>query len=189
MVAQIFRLASLRVREMSQELKPGTWAVAVDVDDTVLSTAEYNAIQAAQGTGYTPATWEAWISLRQAPPLPGVRNFLTIVKESGGRVALVTNRSQRVCAATEDNLKHVDVVFDVLLCRGKQSAKSDRWQRIQNGTAAPDLPPLQIVMWVGDGASDFPGISQGDTGKALEEFGHRFIILPNPQYGSWLQPQ
>jgi len=44
------------------------------------------------------------------------------------------------------------------------------------------------VMWVGDNIQDFPRLRQdirSSSDSAFAEFGDRFIVLPNPMYGSW----
>jgi predicted secreted acid phosphatase len=50
------------------------------------------------------------------------------------------------------------------------------------------MPPLAVVMWVGDNIQDFPALTQAvlDHGpSALDAFGRTYIMLPNPMYGSW----
>ena len=78
--------------------------------------------------------------------------------------------------------------FDVILCRGETPDKHPRWESVANGTASPDLPPLEIVMWVGDNIHDFPGLDQElrfASSDEFSDFGDMFIVLPNPLYGSW----
>jgi len=125
---------------------------------------------------------------RAATVVPGAREFIRRVKDLGGRVAIVTNRTDALCNATRDNLRKVGVEPDLLLCQGPgQSDKNPRFQRIQNGTAVPGVPALTVVAWVGDNILDFPNMSQAarTNPSALAEFGVRYFILPNPMYGSW----
>ena len=77
-----------------------------------------------------------------------------------------------------------------MLCRpdGGPSEKEPRYESVVNGTARPGLRPLEIVLWVGDNIQDFPEHAAGDAQggrRAVREFGDRFIIIPNPMYGSW----
>ena len=99
----------------------------------------------------------------------------------------MTNRRAAQCAATEDNLKRLALPYDVILCRAETSEKEERWNALAAGTAVPGLPALEIVMWVGDNIMDFPDLTQDARGNehALDDFGDRFIVLPNPIYGSW----
>ena len=64
---------------------------------------------------------------------------------------------------------------------------SVRWFRAA-GTAPSPLPPLRVLMWVGDNIQDFPRLRQDvrtASDSAFASFGDRFIVLPNPMYGSW----
>ena len=97
------------------------------------------------------------------------------------------DRSQKEFAEA-DNLRALDLPFDVILCKGESGDKAPRWRQVETGTAHPDLPPLEIVMWLGDNIHDFPGLDQElrfASPEELTEFGDRFFILPNPLYGSW----
>jgi predicted secreted acid phosphatase len=113
------------------------------------------------------------------------------VRELGGRVAIVTNRADSLCAATRENLAAVRIQADLVLCqRPGESDKNLRFQRIQAGAAAASTPALAVVAWIGDNIQDFPRLTQaarGDT-AALGEFGRRYFMIPNPMYGSWDRP-
>ena len=63
-----------------------------------------------------------------------------------------------------------------------------RFRAVQAGTAPSPLPPLEVVMWVGDNVGDFPGATQAirtQPQAAFAEFGRGWFVLPNPMYGSW----
>jgi 5'-nucleotidase (lipoprotein e(P4) family) len=185
---QIYRQAAARLQAIVAGKAAGTWAVSLDGDDTVLDNSLY-ARQRWQSSGsfYSEATWAEWIERRAASAMPGAAEFLRRVHALGGRIALVTNRKAAQCAATEDNLKRLALPYDVILCRGETSEKEGRWNALAAGTAVPGLPALEIVMWVGDNIMDFPDLTQEARGAehALDDFGDRFIVLPNPIYGSW----
>lgn len=104
-------------------------------------------------------------------------------------MVLVTNRDEVVCDATRRNLEAEAVRVDLVLCRRPGvSEKETRFGSVQDGSASPDLPALEVVAWVGDNIQDFPGGSQalrdGDP-VALAAFSQRYFVLPNPMYGSW----
>ena len=121
--------------------------------------------------------------------MPGAAAYTRRVRALGGRVAIVTNRADSLCAETRENLRAVQVEADVVLCQqGRESDKNPRFLRVQNGTAAPGLAALDVLQWVGDNIQDFPGLSQQAARSditALNDFGRRYFILPNPMYGSW----
>ncbi len=197
-LVQTYRLAGAALERRASGRQAGTWAVAIDADETLIgnsqqskevalsSPAEYQL--AASDRVSFKGEWDAWVERRAAPALPGARRFLEQVRELGGRIAVVTNRREHHCPQTADNLRALELPFDVLLCRGEEGAKEPRWRSVEDGTASPDLPPLEIVMWIGDNIHDFPGLDQElrfAGPRAMGEFGDRFFVLPNPLYGSW----
>lgn len=185
---QTFRLAGEAVARRSLGKAPGTWAVAVDADETLIS----NSLQSKERALAPPRpfedSWDEWVKRREAPALPGAKAFLKTVHDLGGRIAVVTNRRDHHCQPTDDNLRALEIPFDVILCRTGTGDKKPRWRSVSDGTAAADLPPLEIVMWLGDNIRDFPGLDQelraGDP-EDFSGFGDRFFVLPNPLYGSW----
>ncbi len=187
-LVQTYRLAAARVEQTARELEPGTWVVVMDADETVLSNLDYSVERAAVGGRWTAETWREWVSRKQAPPIPGAIDFIETVYRLGGRVAIVTNRSEELCPATRDNLEAVGVPFDHLRCKREgEDRKESRWQEVRSGDGT-DLGPLEIVMWIGDNIRDFPDLDQSvrEAGtSAYDEFGVRYFVLPNPLYGSW----
>ncbi len=186
---QTYRLAGEVLAAMATDLEPGTWAVALDADETVIDNSLYEKEQAALGMGYESASWAAWVARKEAPPLPGALGFLARVRELGGKIAIVTNRKHDQCPDTEANFRSASIPFDVILCRQPDKPRKEaRWQRVEDGTAAEGLPPLDIVMWLGDNINDFPNLDQDLRNRpeaAFERFGLEYFVLPNPMYGSW----
>ena len=183
---QAFALARERVEELAAGRAPGTWAVSVDADETVLDNSLYELEGARAGTGYDAETWRRWVARREAEAVPGAREFLERVRELGGRVVVVTNRKAHERADTDANLRALGLPFDLLLVRTAEREKEPRWEAVERGTAG--LPPAEILLWVGDNVGDFPDLDQSLRGRPEEElapFGRRFILLPNPMYGSW----
>jgi 5'-nucleotidase (lipoprotein e(P4) family) len=182
--AEVYRSATQAARARAATLPAGSWAVILDVDETVLDNSEYQKRLALSGQRYQDATWDAWVKERSAAALPGAKAFLdTVRNELKGRVVLVTNRRQSQCADTEANLRSVGIGFDLALCDTTGDGnKNPRFQSVISGTAG--LPALNVILWMGDNIKDFPGLDQQHTGDAAE-FGTRFFVLPNPMYGSW----
>ncbi len=185
---QIYRFAGEVLAARAVDLEPGTWAVALDADETVIDNSLYQEERALIGKDYDSESWAAWAARREAPPLPGVLVFLSRVRELGGNIAIVTNRKQPLCADTEANFRAFSIPFDVILCRRDGGRKESRWRQVEDGTAAQGLPPLDIVMWLGDNIHDFPELDQElreEPEAAFERFGIEYFVLPNPMYGSW----
>ena len=186
---QVYAAAEARVRELAAGRKPGSWAVILDADETILDNSTYQMRRAAAGLAFTPETWDMWVREQSAPALPGAATFLNAVRSLGGRIAIVTNRDDPTCDATRSNIKSLGLAVDMVLCRVKGvSDKNPRFEAVQRGTAAEGVGPLEVLIWVGDNIQDFPKLTQearGQSAEALAAFGRTYFMLPNPMYGSW----
>ena len=187
---EVYSMAAEHLPELSRGLPASSWAVILDADETVLDNSEYQRRRAVLDSGYTEASWAAWVGERAATAVPGAVEFTKRVHALGGRVAIVTNRAMTACDATRANLKSLSVDADLVLCQPQgESDKNPRFERVRNGTAAPGVPALNVVAWVGDNIQDFPNMTQAarNDAAALSAFGKRYFVLPNPMYGSWQQ--
>lgn len=185
---QVYRVATQQVLERARGLPVGSWAVILDADETVLDNSEHERRIALTGTTFSDTTWVPWVRERAAPAIPGAVAFLQAVQAAGGRVAIVTNRADSLCADTRANLEQVGIRAEMVLCKpATGSDKNPRFEMVARGTASGSPGPLTVVAWVGDNILDFPGMSQQarSNASALEPFGSRWFILPNPMYGSW----
>jgi len=185
---QVYRAASAHVEREAATRAPGTWAVVLDADETVIDNSLYQLERARSGQPFDPVSWKAWCARREAVPLPGASAFLSRVRALGGRIAIVTNRSAAECPDTEAVFQAQGLAYDAMLCKpeGGPSDKNSRFEAVARGAAG--LPPLELVAFVGDNIQDFPGQSQairrqGD--EAFQAFGGGYFVLPNPMYGSW----
>ena len=177
-----------RLEELVEDREAGTWAVALDADETVISNSLYEKELAQAGLSHSRERWNAWVARGEATALPGARAFLERVHALGGKIAIVTNRRQPNCELTEANFRAQELPFDVILCRTDDERKESRWERVEQGKTHAGLPPLTILLWLGDNIQDFPGWKQGkrfDPEDAYADFGRRYFVFPNPVYGSW----
>lgn len=190
LVIQTFRAALEAAEEASAGRPPGSWAVCVDADETILDNSAYEAELQRKGQKHTEAGWKEWVKRRERPAIPGAAAFLASVQALGGRVAVVTNTERSLCDSVAANLVMAHLPYDVLVCRpdGDPDRKEPRFRLVADGTARPDLGPLEIVVFVGDNIQDFPEQSQAlreGPESSFGEFGVRFFALPNPVYGTW----
>ncbi|HET7295060.1 MAG TPA: HAD family acid phosphatase [Vicinamibacteria bacterium] len=187
---QAYGLARERVLAAAAGRAPRSWAVILDIDETVLDTSLYANERMAAGSGYDEASWAEHVRRRVDSAVPGARGFLEAVRGHGGVIALVSNRREPVCEDTRRNLEAERLPFDVVLCRpeGGPGDKEPRFRQVAEGAALPGLGPLEVLAFVGDNILDFPGGAQtlrDAPEEALAGFGTRFFLLPNPVYGSW----
>jgi 5'-nucleotidase (lipoprotein e(P4) family) len=186
---QTYRLATDRVRELAAGRERGSWAVILDADETVLDNSEYQRRLMQAGARFHVSTWNDWVREAAADSLPGAAGFIRTVRELGGRVAIVTNRDEDVCEPTRRNLASLAILVDVVLCQSPgEQGKVGRFDAVRNGTSPAGLPPLDVLVFIGDNIQDFPGQTQQlrtAPVAAFDNFGRTWFLLPNPMYGSW----
>lgn len=187
---QIYRVAAAAVERSAQGQAPGSWAVVLDADETVISNATYQEERARARLPYSTESWSAWVKRREATPLPGAQAFLSRVHALGGRIAIVTNRLASECADTAAVFDAHALVYDAMLCRpdGAPSDKNPRFEDVAAGRTPAGGGPLAVVAFVGDNILDFPRMSQAARTQgagAFADFGVRLFLVPNPMYGSW----
>jgi 5'-nucleotidase (lipoprotein e(P4) family) len=166
-------------------------AVIVDVDETVLGNSQFDARLAADGIDYDKDLWKAWVRQASAKPLPGAQAFIEYAREKGVDVFFVTNRWAASEEKTLANLRavfHADISEDELMCRGE----IDGWGPDKTTRRSYLAQTHRIVLLLGDDLNDF--ISFGDAPPEerikmahdrRDYWGSKWIIFPNPIYGSW----
>lgn len=160
---QVFGLAEDYVEGIAAERGAKTWAVALDIDETVLNNVEYQIRREQIGEGFTPESWHEWTSEKSATLVPGAKEFIERVNALGGHVALVTNRADTEQLWTEENLAAVGLErnedFRVLLTRARPDGASDKTPRfdiVPAMLAAQGYPGVEIVAFIGDNRDDRP---------------------------------
>jgi 5'-nucleotidase (lipoprotein e(P4) family) len=162
-------------------------AVIVDIDDTVLDNSPYEAGIVDNNFGY-PTGWGDWCNAGIAKALPGAVDFLKYVVSKGGDVFYLSNRKGKYKEGTMKNLKALgfpQVTDDRMLLREKTSDKEPRREIVRK--------EHRIVLLMGDNLNDFDNIFRkknlDDRASAVDQvkdqFGSKFIVLPNPIYGDW----
>jgi len=166
-------------------------AVILDVDETVLDNSPFNARLAKAGGIYTPAAWKTWCDEVNANAVPGAKDFIHKAKGMGVAVFFVTNRDASLKDVTHQNLVRIlemDVPRTNLLLKGERpewtSAKTDRRSHVAK--------THRITLLVGDDVNDFvslgkltPEHRRNFADHFAASWGHHWILLPNPIYGSW----
>lgn len=188
------------------------WIAVLDVDETVLDNSQYQVELELSGSTYTSESWAAWVKREEATLVPGVEGFISALFESGGKLALVTNRNRALDASTWSNLKKMGLpVTPENTCligrspedvsqvgsKGIVNDKDLRRQQLTQGVApcyseagqksASWEVPAAIQMQIGDNIEDFAGVTQenADIKALLPKWNSEYFLLPNPMYGSW----
>jgi 5'-nucleotidase (lipoprotein e(P4) family) len=194
---QTFNLARLRldadldkknVKRLPKDQRKMLRSIVVDIDETVLDNSPSQAAAIKYGRPFNQTDWYAWGEMRKAKAIPGAVEFLNYAVSRGVKVFYISNRDEVQKAATIDNLKKAgfnDVSADNVLLRTTESSKDAR--------RAIASSNHRIVMLIGDNLDDFTSAFErksvadrfAEVEKSREEFGKRFIVLPNAMYGTW----
>ena len=185
---QAFNIAHQRIDEivLTQTEKPKV--IITDVDETVLDNSAYEAHQTLQGKGYESDSWYEWSGMIKADTVPGSLSFLKYASSKGIEIFYVTNRAERERGFTLKNLQKFNFPNgDSAHLFPLQNIASKEIRRQNIGATHT------IVMLMGDNLADFSSLFDKKSSEernqnvntAAEEFGNRFIILPNPVYGDW----
>nr|MCU0733834.1 hypothetical protein [Hyphomonas sp.] len=127
---EVFAEASAYAESVAAARPEKSWAVVLDLDETVLNNVDYQISREAIGEGFTPESWHAWTQEARATLVPGAEEFIAAVNAAGGHVAFVTNRTDTEQLATENNLAALGLKrgedFQVLLTRAIPKAPSEK---------------------------------------------------------------
>lgn len=167
-------------------------AVVLDIDETVLDNAPYQARRIEVGGEFTPESWNEWVLEATAEPIPGAVEFTRRAEALGIAVFYVSNRDAELEDATRRNLASAgfplgDGLEDRILSRGERPD----WGSDKTTRRAHVAARYRILLSVGDDLNDFvpARISRGEREEIVQRYrawwGERFIVLPNPIYGSW----
>lgn len=186
-IARLVLDRDLRTRRRSRLRR----AVVVDVDETVLDNSRYQATLVKNHQHYDPQSFTSWVNRAEAAALPGAVEFLRYAVSRGARVFYITNRKLIEADATAANLKKLgfpEVNNKTLLVRidPHSSSKEPRRRLVSKDH--------RIVLLMGDNLNDFAELFDKSktvidriaaTDLSKDQFGIKFIVLPNPMYGDW----
>jgi len=155
--------ASAYIIARAPHLKRGSWAVVMDLDQTVMNNIGYHMAMDRAGEPFTPETWRAWTSEKQATLMPGALKFIRTVNAWGGHVAFVSNRRDYEQLATEENLAALGLQrgrdFRVLITRAAPFGDSDknaRFALVPQVLRAQGYPNVRTIAYLGDVTGDAP---------------------------------
>ena len=185
---QAYNIARLRLDESLSLPSPKPLAIITDIDETFLDNSPYSVHRAFEGKNYDNSSWQEWTSKGIADTLYGALGFFNYAASKNVEVFYVSNRKEAEGAGTLLNLQRYSFPFadnKHLLLRTDGSSKQSRRE-----TIAADYT---IVLLLGDNLNDFTDLFEGKSTKQRSttvrnlaaEFGNKFIILPNANYGSW----
>jgi 5'-nucleotidase (lipoprotein e(P4) family) len=187
---QGYNVAAERVRDYAHADGDLPLAVVLDIDETVLDNSPFNVELLRKGNSYSEEKWAAWCERREALPLPGALEFTKLSDSLGIALFYVSNRAAGLMDATLDNLQKYgfpNADEEHVMLKTTTSSKDTRRAAIRQN--------FEIALLLGDNLGDFDGIFEDRTEhygkpavqKRKEQFGRKFIVFPNPIYGSWVR--
>lgn len=188
------------------------WIVVMDADETLLDNSLYQLQQLVAGAQWSAASWNAWVARQRETLVPGALGFVRAVAAKCARIAVVTNRRNKVddpgfvdeCEITRARLRELfrgvePYPIAAVLCADAQGDKNARFKRIAAGEVS-GLGAVDVAMYVGDSITDFPDFKSCNAPAAIDaaRFGAKpeldrtgnvvapsYFQLPNPLYGGW----
>jgi acid phosphatase len=202
---EIFALAEVRLEEalgdrgwtasLEQSSDYGDLppAVILDVDETVLDNSAFEARLVVEGREYGEPMWSDWVAEEAATPVPGAGDFIRSALERGVEVFFVTNRKHDTEEHTVNNLRQhfgPTITGDKVLTR----YELPDWTSDKTSRRSYVASTHRVLLLVGDDLNDFaysgdiPPQERIDFARQYSEYwGKKWVILPNPMYGSWEQ--
>lgn len=164
-------------------------AVVLDIDETLLDNSPYQGWQILENKEFNDEDWFRWVELARARPLPGAVEFTRYADSLGVEVFYVSNRTVKEMGPTIENMAEwgfVNADSTHMLLKETTSSKVERRALIEKD--------YEILLLVGDNLADHSGAYEkrgADFGFGAVDadrrlFGTRYIVLPNPMYGNWL---
>ena len=185
---QGYNVATDRLKEILQTPSDKPYSIVLDLDETVLDNSPYQVQNVKDGTAFNPKDWDVWVKKAAAKAVPGAKDFLQYADQNGVQIYYISDRTTSQVDDTIKNLEKEGIPVQgrdhLMFLEDGVKSKEGRRQAVQEKT--------NLVLLFGDNLvdfADFSKTSEADRDKKLEElqkeFGEKFIIFPNPMYGSW----
>lgn len=186
---QAFNIARLRLDEAIQQNASGKpMAIITDIDETFLDNTPNSVHLALQGKDWDQQAWYDWTARGTADTLSGALAFYNYAASKHITVFYITNRDEKDRSGTLNNLLKYQFPYsdnEHLIVRQAESSKEERRQKV--------MANYQVVLLLGDNLADFSSLFDKKTEaertdnvyRVANEFGKRFIVLPNANYGGW----
>ena len=185
---QGYNVATNKLKELLKQPTDKPYSIVLDIDETVLSNIPFQVKMVKDGTAFNPKLWDEWVQKAEAKPVAGAKEFLQFADKNKVQIYYISDRTDAQVDATIKNLEAQGLPVqgrDHLMFK-KEGDKS------KEGRRQEVLKHTNLVMLFGDNLVDFAEFStksEADRDKMFEqlkaEFGDKFIIFPNPMYGSW----
>lgn len=185
---QAYNIAFEKLDSYVRQSSSKPFAVITDIDETVLDNSPYTVHQALKAAQYSDDSWKEWTAKTDCDTVPGALSFFKYASSKNVEVYYISNRLQAEASQTVANLKkwgfpNADEAH--LLLKTTSSSKDARRASVKE--------KYNVLLYFGDNLGDFSGIFDHQSNEQrdalvkqnVNEFGSRFIVLPNAMYGEW----
>lgn len=185
---QAFNLATMRLDKILAE-NPGkkNLAIITDLDETILDNSELAGEDIKEGK-IVAAKWLRWVNKPEIPTVPGAVDFLDYAGKKRVSVFYISNRDTsglNLTLGILQRLKLPDADLNHMLFLSNDFSKEGRRQSV--------MKDYDVVMLFGDNLDDFMQVFEeksindrfAATDSLKDEWGKKFIVLPNATYGEW----
>ena len=192
---QAFNLARMRLdldkqtsKNLSKAERRKPRAIIIDADETVLDNSPYQAEIARENKAFSIEEFFDWKKSGKSKAVPGSVEFLNYAKKQGVDIFYVSNVPNSFKAVTIENLKQngfPDAEPENVLLITDTGSKEPRRQKVAE--------THRIIMLIGDSLNDLSVVFEGkstaerfaETDKMKDDWGRKFIVVPNAMYGAW----
>ncbi len=183
---QAYNAGKKSVDSALQEEHAKPLAIIVDLDETLLCTMPFDAMLVGSGKTLTSDEWNGWLKSGKSEAMPGAVDFTKYVASKNVEIFYVTNI--KFLDSTIKNLYHAGFPFAErghILCKTDTGNKQPRFDEVAKN--------FDVILYMGDNAGDFPletyEKNSAERNSIIDSnknnFGAKFIALPNPVYGAW----
>ncbi|MFD1626152.1 5'-nucleotidase, lipoprotein e(P4) family [Azospirillum griseum] len=172
-----------------QDLPP---AVILDLDETAMDNSAYQTGLIATNSDFSPKTWDAWVKAEKATAVPGAVEFTQYAESKGVKVFYVTNRNADQEEPTRRNAQALGFPMGGNVDTFLMAKEKPDWGSAKGTRRAYLAKDYRILLLFGDNFGDFSDAYNGSEADRLAaftaakaRFGHDWLMLPNPGYGSF----
>jgi acid phosphatase len=200
-----FALARLR---LDQALADKTWtavpaeqtgayhdlppAVVLDIDETLLDNAAYQAWLLATDQSFDPKTWARFVAAEISTAVPGALAFAQDADALGIKVFYISNRTAQEEESTRRTMARLGFPMGGNVDTFLMARERPDWGSAKGTRRAHVAKDYRVLLNVGDNFGDFVDGYRGSEAERLAiyeanraRWGREWIMLANPSYGSF----
>jgi 5'-nucleotidase (lipoprotein e(P4) family) len=186
---QAFNTARMQLDEtLKRNPRKKNLAIITDLDETILDNSEMEAQKIKTGKEISYREWINWLNKPGLPTVPGGVEFLQYAGSKGVHIFYISNRNVRgvpITLTILQKLRLPDADTSHMLFMSNDFSKELRRQTVMKN--------YDVVMLLGDNLDDFMQVFESRpikerfaaTDSLKNEWGKKFIVLPNAFYGEW----